>query len=157
MNEGAFNRPSLKDFCQLLGVVALMSCVLVVVAPIDIPATPEAPSNQALSFTDVPLAEAIHLFYNGAIFVDTRDEQQFREGAVQGAVNIPSENIATTSDVMTQLSQSSSIVVYCSSQECGRAVTIARTLARSKMPPIYVYLPGWREWSSCHLPTTIPP
>jgi rhodanese-related sulfurtransferase len=79
------------------------------------------------------------------VIVDVRDEFEFAEGHVPTAINIPVENFAVKSGV---LSKEKKIVVYCNSG--GRSYTAYRKLIKLAYPNIYQAI--FAEWKEAKLP-----
>jgi rhodanese-related sulfurtransferase len=75
------------------------------------------------------------------VIVDVRDEQEFREGHIPGAINIPVETFALKSGVLPKEKQ---IVVYCNTG--GRSYTAYRKLIQLAYPNIYQSMfADWKE------------
>jgi rhodanese-related sulfurtransferase len=85
---------------------------------------------------------------NGAgdlVIVDVRDESEYREGHIAGAVNIPSETFATRSEI---LPKEKKIIVYCNSG--GRSYAAYRKLVKLAYPNIFQTL--FSDWKDAGLP-----
>lgn len=75
------------------------------------------------------------------LLVDVRDEFEFAEGHIAGAINIPAETFAAGSGV---LPKDKSIVVYCNSG--GRSYLAYRKLMKLAYPSIFqATLAQWKE------------
>jgi phage shock protein E len=72
-------------------------------------------------------AEARDLVEGGALLLDVRSEGEYRDGAIQGSVNIPIQDLATRTDELGEKDRE--IVVYC--QSGGRSA-MAKRLLESK-------------------------
>jgi phage shock protein E len=71
-------------------------------------------------------AQAVDVSYNGsrpAVIIDVRTAQEFSSGHIEGAVNIPYEQIGQGIATLKGLAKDSPILVYCRS---GRRSAIAR-------------------------------
>ena len=79
--------------------------------------------------------------------VDVRDPQEFAEGHISGAVNIPSQTFAAGSAV---LDKEKLIVVYCNSG--GRSYTAYRKLQKLDYPKIVQAI--FSDWTAAGLPIT---
>lgn len=87
------------------------------------------------------LAKALQEKKDAYVVVDVRDEFEFAEGHIAGAINIPAETFATKSGV---LPKEKAIVVYCNSG--GRSYTAYRKLMKLAYPTIYQStLADWKE------------
>jgi len=75
------------------------------------------------------------------VLVDVRDEAEFREGHIPGAINIPAETFATKSDI---LPKEKKIIVYCNTG--SRSYLAYKKLIGLAYPRIYQSLfADWRE------------
>jgi rhodanese-related sulfurtransferase len=75
------------------------------------------------------------------LLVDVRDESEFREGHIPGAINIPAETFATRSEV---LPKEKKIIVYCNTG--GRSYTAYRKLMKLGYTDIAQALfANWKE------------
>lgn len=75
------------------------------------------------------------------VLVDVRDEFEFAEGHIEGAINIPAESFAAKSGV---LPKEKGIIVYCNSG--GRSYSAYRKLMKLAYPSIFqAILAEWKE------------
>lgn len=79
------------------------------------------------------------------VLVDVRDEFEFAEGHIDGAINIPAESFAAKSGV---LPKEKGIIVYCNSG--GRSYAAYRKLMKLAYPNIYQSILA--EWKEAGLP-----
>ena len=79
------------------------------------------------------------------IVVDVRDPQEYKEGHIPGAINLPSEAFASKSD---KLDKENKIVVYCNSG--GRSYNAYRKLMKLGYENIYQSL--YYDWKQEGLP-----
>lgn len=79
------------------------------------------------------------------VLVDVRDEFEFAEGHIEGAINIPAESFAAKSGV---LPKEKGIIVYCNSG--GRSYSAYRKLMKLAYPSIYQAI--FAEWKEAGLP-----
>jgi len=81
---------------------------------------------QALLLCFVLTVQAGELTFNGikpAVIVDVRSPQEFVAGHIEGAVNIPLDQVATGIQSIRTLKKDSTILVYCRS---GRRSAMAQ-------------------------------
>jgi len=106
------------------------------------------------SITFIGLAEADDLFSKGeALFIDSRAEEDFREGHIPGAVNIPfAEHREEEAVLLTSLPLDRTLVVYCDGSECQSSVALAKLLHKKGFRQIKVFFGGWVEWVKQGLP-----
>ena len=86
---------------------------------------------------DITIEELKHKVLQGAILIDVRSNQEYREGHLQGAINIPDFEI--TSKIQREIPKKNQlIIVYC--QYGGRsrnAMTIMNKLGYNNVYNLY--------------------
>jgi rhodanese-related sulfurtransferase len=103
---------------------------------------PDAPIKIDLSITK-------EMYDRGIIFIDARDEEEFAEGHIKGAILAPS----TPELVQLFPDRSSAIVTYCSGGDCDVSQELAEELMYDwEYERIFVYLGGWPQWESAGFP-----
>lgn len=85
------------------------------------------------------------------ILIDARMQQDFNRGHIMNAVNIP----ITVSEKMFMekikgIDKESKIIVYCQSNMCSYASSIARKFTSTGFNNIYIYKDGWIGWKKSH-------
>ena len=80
------------------------------------------------------------------ILVDVRTPEEFREGRIPGAVNIPLQSLQSR---LAELPQDETIVLYCRSG--NRSADAARILARAGYESVYD-MGGIIAWNAAGLP-----
>ena len=102
------------------------------------------------------LAEARASFEaGGALFVDARVEDDYREGHLPGALNIPPGEVgARLPDVADALTSAEAVVVYCHGVECSDAIGVAERLLEVIPEPVYVFETGLKDWIDAGYPVT---
>lgn len=97
----------------------------------------------------INLESAKEMYDRGIIFIDARDEEEFAEGHIKGAILAPS----TPELVQLFPDRSSPIVTYCSGGDCDVSMELAEQLMFDwEYERIFVYLGGWPEWESAGFP-----
>lgn len=98
----------------------------------------------------ITLEEAEHLFATAAaVFIDSRSEEEFLEGRVPGARNIPVEEIAA---VELDWPPEQTLVIYCEGGTCLSSLTAARLLQIRGFRDLRVFPGGWETWRAAGLP-----
>jgi rhodanese-related sulfurtransferase len=97
----------------------------------------------------INLESAKEMYDRGIIFIDARDEEEFAEGHIKGAILAPS----TPELVQLFPDRSSAIVTYCSGGDCDVSQELAEELMYDwEYERIFVYLGGWPQWESAGFP-----
>ena len=83
---------------------------------------------------DITIEELKNKVLQGAILIDVRSNQEYREGHIQGAINIPDFEIANK--VQREMpKKNQAIVLYC--QYGGRSKTVANMMKKMGYTNIY--------------------
>ena len=86
-----------------------------------------------------------HLQKNTAVIIDAREPEDFVEGHVRGALNMPAEQKeAYLGEINRDVATSQFIIIYCGGPECSAGDTVydyATSLGFSNMR---VFKPGWQ-------------
>ncbi len=103
----------------------------------------------------IPLAQARRLFeQNEALFVDARPENQYIQGYIQGALNIPLQEVDRYfMGAADQLTAAKSIVTYCDGESCDLSHELALFLKEMGFENVHVLVNGWTVWQQSGLPT----
>src|SRR5262245_54370420 len=102
----------------------------------------------ALSATIAP-NEAIRLVNGGAVLVDLRSTNQFKDGHISGAKSLPGDQIASDPKALGKLA-SKTVVLYCDNGMTTAAAQ--RTLARAGARNVFSLRGGLAAWKQENLP-----
>lgn len=83
-----------------------------------------------------------------ATFVDARREEEYAEGHLSGAVNIPSINKEMYLDrVFAQLPPNGLIIIYCEGNDCASSSDVFEFLVLNgfNINNLRIYQPGWEK------------
>jgi len=88
-----------------------------------------------------------------ATFLDARARDIFEEGHIQGAINLPVEEIdgyfeAFSADVLPE----ATIVAYCDGESCNLSKELALALLDRGYTNVRVLVNGWTVWQQRNLP-----
>ncbi|MFH1138645.1 MAG: rhodanese-like domain-containing protein [Pseudomonadota bacterium] len=102
----------------------------------------------------VTLEEARALHEAGkAVFIDARPEVWFEVGRIEGALNIPAEQVETLySRVLAGLAKDVAIITYCDGETCELSHDLALALLEKGYTNVRVLVNGWTLWSEAALP-----
>lgn len=98
--------------------------------------------------------EAQALFVTqSAIFVDARARAIFEEGHIQGAFNLPVEDIDNYFEAFSAtVPPEATIVAYCDGESCNSSKELALALLDRGYPNVHVLVNGWTVWQQRNLP-----
>lgn len=92
-----------------------------------------------------------------AVFVDARTPEEFREGRIAGAINVPAgyegRLYRNGAFLLPALQGDREIVLYCDGVECGAAEELARKMIGEGYPRnLYIVTDGYPAWKARGLP-----
>ena len=86
------------------------------------------------------------------VFLDARLSADFKEGHIQGAINLPHEEFEQhASLVLPKISTTGEIITYCDGTECEASLLLARELQELGYKNIKIFFGGWAEWQGAGL------
>jgi len=106
---------------------------------------------------NIPVEAAKQLFDQNAIFIDGREDYEFKEGHIKGATNIPYKSfLEKTSeqklDIMKNIKKDQIIVSYCGSDSCEISIDNAYEMAKIGYNDVKIFLGGYKEWKNKNYP-----
>lgn len=103
----------------------------------------------------VSLEQAYAMFLKkAAIFIDTREQEEYDEGHIAGSINLPFEFWDDYwADVEPELDPDTEIVAYCGGFDCELSLFAARQLKSLGYEHAYIFFGGWPQWVEAGLPT----
>jgi rhodanese-related sulfurtransferase len=105
--------------------------------------------HRGAAAVSVPANEAIRLVNGGAVLVDLRAANQFKDGHIEGARNVPGDRIASDPKALEKYA-GKSLVLYCDTgATTGAAI---RTLSRAGATKVYGLRGGLAAWKQENLP-----
>jgi rhodanese-related sulfurtransferase len=88
-----------------------------------------------------------------AVILDARDAEEYREGHVPGALNLPYDQAATDPAALERLGASGRpIITYCGGGQCEVSLSLAHELIGNGFTRVAVYMGGFPEWQEAGLP-----
>jgi len=117
------------------------------------PATVSLPKGiSSITISDARAAIADHV----ALFLDARPAEQYAEGHIPGALNLPSDSFDDVfPDLADRIEASPFLVVYCEGAECSDAIHVAERLTEYGFLGTRVMVEGFRAWADAGNPVTV--
>jgi rhodanese-related sulfurtransferase len=87
------------------------------------------------------------------LFIDTRYKEEFEQGHLKNAKNLPVG--ASREDIMKffqSIPKDQKIVTYCSSPRCNSSRRLAGFITYLGYKNVYIYLEGFKEWEAKGFP-----
>ena len=105
----------------------------------------------------ISLEEAGMLFFDrSALFLDARSSEEYAEGHIEGAVNLPwdefDDHFAT---VMADIPPQTPLITYCDGESCGLSKELAMALLAKGYNNVRVLVNGWTLWQEKRLPIEV--
>ena len=84
-----------------------------------------------------------------ALFIDARTIEEYKEGHIPGAINIPAGLVRIKKmDMLNQIPKDLQIIVYCEDSQCHMADRLAKEMQYLKFTSVTVFRGGWEEWNA---------
>jgi rhodanese-related sulfurtransferase len=104
----------------------------------------------------IPLEDAATLFTeNAAVFLDARTPAEYEQGHIQGAVNLPWNEVDNYFEtVIMILDPEAMVITYCDGETCSLSHDLALFLKDLGFTRVKVLVNGWTLWKEHDLPVT---
>lgn len=114
-----------------------------------------SPKDRLAKSMAITLEEARRFCESGsAIFVDARSLEDYREGHILCARNLPLKDVDERLDsAMAGVPLEETIVVYCDGEECSLSEELAKELFFRGYENVRVLVNGWSRWLEAGFPT----
>lgn len=113
-----------------------------------------APADAGALAISLEEAEVLY-FVQAAVFLDTRSQELFRLGHVQGAVNLPWEDFDKRfPQLATEVPFNIMIIAYCDGTSCDSSRQLALALRERGYMNVRVLENGWTLWQQAGLPVS---
>lgn len=145
----------IKDFISIILLTSTFSVVytLLVYGNINFIENAKNKSSQNLSndFEEVTIEEA-QKFFNQSIIIDARNEADFLNGHIPGAINISVKNFDNYIDKIFELPQNHLIIIYCEGIHCNLSHQLAERLKTFGFTKLWIMYEGIEGWIKRNLP-----
>ncbi len=105
--------------------------------------------------TTIDGARAKQMFDNGALFVDTRSNNDWEAGRIPGAVHLELKTVYNEESLMaeTDTGKDEILVMYCNGTKCMRSSKATAKAVDWGFKNVYYYRLGFPDWKSRGYPT----
>ena len=102
----------------------------------------------------IAIEQARQLFaQDEALFVDSRPENQYAQGHIRGALNLPWQDVDRYFvEIAVQLEEQKRIIAYCDGEACDLSHEVALFLKEMGFKNVWVLVNGWTVWQQAGLP-----
>lgn len=108
-------------------------------------------------YSAVTLAQLRRLLEeNRGILIDARNHEDYVEGHIGGARNVPALEIEKHFAELVAMPRDTVVLLYCNNAECHLAEMLSDFLRELEFKKIYIYEDGWDGWIGAGLPASKP-
>jgi rhodanese-related sulfurtransferase len=113
---------------------------------------PQVTDSREVTVVRLDAARRFHSA-NAALFVDARTPEEYAEGHIAGAVNLPLETLVKDPSRAQALATGGRpIITYCDGPQCMVALDLARTLVEDGQHRVLAFETGFPAWKAAGLP-----
>jgi len=99
--------------------------------------------------------QAVKLFVDaaGAVIIDAREDYEYAEGHIPGAISMPYDEVSAEPERLANLDAGGRpIIVYCGGGACELSLTLAWDLISAGQGKVVVFMGGYPEWQEAGYP-----
>ncbi|MEJ2618295.1 MAG: rhodanese-like domain-containing protein, partial [Ignavibacteriaceae bacterium] len=94
----------------------------------------------------INLKQAYELYKKNIVFLDARENEEYKEGHIKNALNLPYYDFDSYKQILNNIPKSSTIVTYCAGTDCDLSILLGEQLFESGYKKVYVFFGGWNDW-----------
>jgi len=88
-----------------------------------------------------------------AVLLDARSPEEYVAGHIPGALDVPRDQIGDAlPKVEDRILQAPRVIVYCETDDCGDAISVAELAAQIVPNRVSVLVGGWHAWTDARYP-----
>lgn len=108
-------------------------------------------------FYEIGFQEALERFQaNAAVFVDARAREDYRQGHIPGAVNLPDHQFDEFfGPFFEEIDPERFLITYCEGEHCPLSGSLAEKLREAGYDRVFVLQDGWGQWKRRELPVEV--
>jgi rhodanese-related sulfurtransferase len=100
----------------------------------------------------ISLSQAYELYKDKILFVDARDPEEYEDGHIAGAINLPLFHIEKYLGNLSSVDKNEPLVAYCEGADCDMSIRLGNELFSKGYRKVFVFLGGWEEWQKANYP-----
>ncbi len=100
----------------------------------------------------INLKQAYELYKKDIVFLDARENEDYKEGHIKNALNLPYYDFDSYKQILNSIPQNSTIVTYCAGTDCDLSILLGKQLFESGYKKIYIFFGGWNDWLNANYP-----
>ncbi|MFZ0455247.1 MAG: rhodanese-like domain-containing protein [Ignavibacteriaceae bacterium] len=102
--------------------------------------------------TAINLKQAYELFKKNIVFIDARENADYKEGHIKNSLNLPYYDFDSYKQILKDIPKSSIIVTYCAGTDCDLSILLGKQLFESGYKRVYIFFGGWNDWLNVNYP-----
>jgi rhodanese-related sulfurtransferase len=96
----------------------------------------------------INIEQAYKLYTMGIVFIDARDEYEYKMGHIKNSINLPMYYFDKYKNVLSGISKSQTIACYCGGTDCDLSTQLANKLFSLGYRNNYIFIGGWEQWKT---------
>jgi len=96
----------------------------------------------------INLEQAYKLYTMGIVFIDARDESEYKAGHIKNSINLSIYDFDKYKNVLYRISKTQTIVCYCGGIDCDLSTQLANKLFSLGYRNNYIFIGGWEQWKT---------
>lgn len=100
----------------------------------------------------INLKQAYQLYKKGVIFLDARENEDYKAGHIKNALNLPYYDFELFEKNLDNIAKEDTIVTYCGGTDCDLSILLGNDLFESGYKNIYIFFGGWNDWLDAGYP-----
>jgi rhodanese-related sulfurtransferase len=96
----------------------------------------------------INLEQANKLYEMGLLFIDARDESEYKTGHIKNSINLPIYEFERFKNILSRVPKSQTIVCYCGGTDCDLSTQLAKKLFSLGYKNNYIFIGGWEQWKA---------
>lgn len=152
----------MKDIIRVLWQAIVLFAIAIVIGfavnamsddPLPLIAEPKVFDEEKYPVVDAETVKN-HIENGTAIIIDARDPNEYEEGHIQGALNLPASSFNDYfREIGEGLPRDFPIVVYCQGGLCDQSHIVLYQLEQIGFMDLHIYQEGWLDWVEHNFPT----
>lgn len=111
--------------------------------------------EQGESLRAVSLDQAYRQYEMGIQFIDARDNWDYEDGHIAGALNFPEFSFEPDSEIIKSLNKEYRYIIYCGSDDCDTSKRLAVELLKLGFKDLIVFEDGFEVWKENDYPVEV--
>ena len=100
----------------------------------------------------INLEQAYKLYKGNIIFLDARENEDYKEGHIKNALSLPYYDFDNYKQILRNIPESSVVVTYCAGTDCDLSILLGKQLFEIGYKRVYIFFGGWNDWLKAKYP-----